>query len=432
MASPGALARAPISRSDDRRITALGIALAALFVLAAGLSTGAPPEVRLGLWLPLHLLLAGGAATAIAGVMPYFSASVAMVAPAPGPLRLLGVLAVAGGAVLVTLSRSRVDVVGLVGTAGGVVYLAGLGAVWLATLMPLRAALGSRRTFLGVPYGAALAAVMVGAALGTLFLAGWGPVLSSWDVIKPAHAWLNTFGFVSLVIGATLIHLLPTVAAARIETSRPARVAIAGLVVGPLLGALGFLARSDALAVTGAAVTLLAAIALAIYGLDVMRRRNRWTSDFGWHRFAIGSLCAGIAWFLAGTVVAFGLVAGGGAASRGWDIRAVAAPMACGWVLQVLAGSWTHLVPSIGPGSPVVHARQRVILGQLDRFRFWLFQAGVLGLAVTLPTDLAGPATAALAAVAVSLATSLALLLRAGLEPTRDRRASAAAPPAKG
>ena len=33
-----------------------------------------PAPSRLGLWLPLHLALAGGASTAIAGVLPFFVA----------------------------------------------------------------------------------------------------------------------------------------------------------------------------------------------------------------------------------------------------------------------------------------------------------------------------------------------------------------------
>src|SRR5450759_6037809 len=94
---------------------------------------------------------------------------------------------------------------------GGIAYLAGIVALFAATFLPLRGALGPRRPLVSLAYGAALADVLAGAALGTLYLGGWLPVVGSWVGLKPAHAWLNLLGFVSLVVTGTLIHLLPTV-----------------------------------------------------------------------------------------------------------------------------------------------------------------------------------------------------------------------------
>src|SRR6478609_9022347 len=51
-------------RTADRRVTAASIGIAAMFVGLATLSALAPATMRMGWWLPLHLLLAGGAATA--------------------------------------------------------------------------------------------------------------------------------------------------------------------------------------------------------------------------------------------------------------------------------------------------------------------------------------------------------------------------------
>ena len=65
----------PINRSFERRIVVSGILVAAAFLVAALASTSLPAADRRGIWLPLHLALAGGASTAIAAVMPFFVAA---------------------------------------------------------------------------------------------------------------------------------------------------------------------------------------------------------------------------------------------------------------------------------------------------------------------------------------------------------------------
>ena len=66
---------------------------------------------------------------------------------------------------------------------------------------------------------------VVGLALG----------LATAIAVPAAHAWLNLFGFVSLSVAATMIHLLPTVAGTRILRRRSADLAIVGLGLGPPL-----------------------------------------------------------------------------------------------------------------------------------------------------------------------------------------------------
>ena len=66
-------------RADDRRITLVSVAIAALFLALAAVAALAGPVAAgpAAPWLPLHLALAGGATTAIAGVMPFFVAALA-------------------------------------------------------------------------------------------------------------------------------------------------------------------------------------------------------------------------------------------------------------------------------------------------------------------------------------------------------------------
>lgn len=407
----------PAGGMSDRHVTLVAIVLAGGFVGLALLALLAPPALSQGSWLPLHLLLAGAAPTAIAGVMPFFSAAVSGAPPARLVVRLAGVLGVAIGAGVVIGGRLMSAEVGsagaLIAGLGGVVYLGGLLAVAAATLLPLRAALGPRRYFMGAIYGLALLNVIAGVSLSTLFLLGWAPVLAAWGVLKPAHAWLNLFGFISLVIAGSLLHLLPTVAAARIRRTAASMVTFVALAAGPALAALGFVLGSDLLAFGGAALLVAGAGALAWHALTVLRSRARWTTDRGWHTFATWSLVAGIGWFVVVALIAAGQVVSAGASAAAWDLRPLLVPIGVGWAAQVLVGAWSHLVPAVGPGSHEQHARQRTILGRGAVARLALVNGGAL--AVVAGDALAAPSLTIGGALGIAVAgvTALSLLASA-------------------
>ena len=324
----------------ERQVTVLAIGLAACFVALAFASLMLPSDTRPGAWLPVHLLFAGGAATAIAGVMPFFSAAVSGAPPAPASVRAGAVTAVAAGALLV--SAGRVLNPALTGpdaqlTAfGALVYITGLVLVGWATLVPLRRALGPRRVVIAAIYGSALVNVILGAGLAALLLLGFAPVVADWPALKPAHAWLNLFGFVSLTIAGSLLHLLPTVVGARIGRTRASLVSVAGLAAGPLLAATGFAMGSTPVALAGAALVVVAALALGLHALNTMRARATWTTDPDWHRFTTWSLVAGVAWFIVGGLAAAATIWNGGATSAGWQLSPLIAPLGIGWVAQVL------------------------------------------------------------------------------------------------
>jgi nitrite reductase (NO-forming) len=404
---------APTRGGADRQVTLLAITLAAGFVGLAIVSLLAPAATRQGSWLPLHLLLAGAAPTAIAGVMPFFSAAVSGAPPAGLGVRLAGVVGVAVGALLVVGGRMLSPEVGsggsLLAGAGGVVYIGGLLAVTAATLLPLRAALGPRRIFMGAVYGIALLNVILGAGLATLLLLGWAPVVGAWGTLKPAHAWLNLFGFLSLVIAGSLLHLLPTIAGARIRRTVASMVTFAALAAGPLLAGGGFVLRSDWLAVAGAALLVAGALALAWHAVTVLRSRARWSTDRSWHIFTTCSLVAGIGWFVLASLIAGAQVLGAGASAAAWDLHPLLVPLGVGWAAQVLVGAWSHLVPAVGPGTPEQHAVQRRRLGRFGPHRLVLLNAGAL--AVVVADALALPAVALAGAVAVALAGLAALVL---------------------
>jgi nitrite reductase (NO-forming) len=220
---------------------------------------------------------------------------------------------------------------------------------------------------------------------------------------------------VSVVIAATLLHFLPTVLGTRIVPRRATVVAVLAPALGVPLVVAGLVVGLPVVAAGGAAVVLVGAIALAVEAVATVRTRGRWTTDPGWHLVAEVGLVAGVGWYVVGIVLATGrLVAFAvGAAPDGWSTPVVAAPLAIGWVVQVLVGSWTHLLPSIGPGDQPAHARQRVVLGQWAVPRLAALNAGTALLAIAWPTGAAQVATAGLILVGAAVLASVSLVVRA-------------------
>src|SRR6476619_3189395 len=67
--------RRSVARMTDRRITLAGLLVGACFLALAVAAATLPEPVRRGVWLPLHLTLAGAAGTAVASVLPFFVAA---------------------------------------------------------------------------------------------------------------------------------------------------------------------------------------------------------------------------------------------------------------------------------------------------------------------------------------------------------------------
>jgi hypothetical protein len=380
-----ALHRRPVraDRTSDRRVTLGAIAMALVFLGAALASTILPVSVRLGAWLPLHLALAGGATTAIAGVMPFFSAALAAAPPASAWLRTLSVGLVVAGAWAVAVGVAG-HISGLA-VGGGSAFVAGILLTGVAAVAPLGQGLGPSRGLVTAGYVAALGSVAVGASLAIVFLAGWTPLVTAWAGARAIHAWLNLVGFVSLVIATTLLHFFPTVVGARIVRRRSATVVVVGIAGGTALVAADGLLGSSALTRLGALMAMAGALGLAGYAWQTWQARARWTSDAGWHRFAMGGLGSAIGWLQVGVGIAAIRALALGADPTAWAFDAVAAPLVVGWVGLAIVASATHLIPAVGPGTPVDHARQRSLLGRAATIRLAVIDAGVVVLAFGLP-----------------------------------------------
>jgi nitrite reductase (NO-forming) len=411
---------APVDRAHDRVIAASSIALAVGFLVAALLALLLPEAVRHGLWLSIHLALAGAATTAVAGVMPFFVAAFAAAPPADPRLRALAVGATAAGALGI--------VVGVVGgqsvlsTLGGLLFVVAIALIGLATLRPIGAGLGPARGLVTRSYLLALVAVGTGASLATLLLAGWAPVASSWPHLKPAHAWLNLFGFASLVIATTLLHFFPTVVGTRIPNHRSGRIAVGGLAAGSWLTAAGYAFSIDLVAGLGGVVAMLGGLALGWYLARVWRARGRWTTDHAWHQFAIWGLVSSAFWLLVGLAIAGTRAVRFGADPAGWSMADVVAPLVGGWVTLALLASATHLLPAVGPGDLAAHARQRQVLGRLAVPRLLALDLGVALLTVGQLTGWSVALPVGLGLLGLGVAATAALLgsaVRTGLQWTR-------------
>jgi nitrite reductase (NO-forming) len=412
----------PIDRSSDRLVALTSIAIAVAYLLAAAITMLLPAADRIGAWLPLHLALAGGATTAIAGVMPFFVAAFAAAPPSDARLRsaAVGSVAIGAGAVAAGVGGA----IAVLAVVGGVGFLAGIVLTGAATVRPLQHALGPSRGMVTRGYLLALVEVAVGATLATLFLAGWPPVVEAWARLKPAHAWLNLVGFVSLVIATTLLHFFPTVVGARISVRPSARLTVGGLASGAALVALGFALGTDVLVRLGALAVLAGSTALAVYAGGTWQTRATWTTDPGWHRFATGGLVSSIAWFEIGIAVAAGRLLVVGAASAGWAVDAAMGPIVFGWMGLAIVASASHLVPAIGPGDPLVHGRQRTILGRAAASRLGLIDVGVAVTSLGLVLGLGPPVVIGAASMVVGFGATAGLLgiaVAIGLRARPDR-----------
>jgi nitrite reductase (NO-forming) len=414
----------PVGRGLDRQITFAGLLVAAVLL---GLAAAGATRLGFGgtIWLPLHLAMAGAASTAIAAALPFFTTALARVAPADPRLRIVAIALVAGGSSLAAVGMSSGRPA--LAAVGGSVYLAGMLALATAAFVPLRATIGFRLRLVHLAYAMALVQVGAGVALASLMLAGWAPVTVAWAALKPAHAWLNVFGFVALVVAASLVHLAPTVAGARIRGRRSASIALVGLMAGAPLVAVGMAAGWDVVARIGALVEVGAGVALAAHGAAVQRDRGRWTSDPGWHRLAGLSLLAAPAWLFVALAIGGARILWLGAVPAAWSVEALAVPLVAGFLGQVLVGAWTHLVPAIGPGDQAAHAIQRRWLGRAATLRWLAWNAGVALAAIGVPTANDGMSAAGGLLLAAALLAGLGLLAASvALSPWRARAVAVA------
>ncbi|MGZ8594371.1 MAG: hypothetical protein ACXWYJ_01775 [Actinomycetota bacterium] len=401
-----------------RVTTALYQSAARVWLTLAALSFLLPVRWRLGIWLPLHLTLAGAISTAISGAMQNFMLSLtASPDPPDRTVRAQFGLVTAGAALIaIGMPTATPWLTALGGSAfvGSMVLLGWM--LWRAW----RRALNVRHAVPLFAYGAAIGFVLVGGTLGA-----W---MGSREVpgelylpVRHAHLTANVLGWASLTVVGTLITLLPTALRVRMPQRRE-RVVIGLLAGGVLFQVAGWLADSTPVLATGGVVFAAGAVGFIGFVAAVLRTERRWAVPV-----AAFHMLAAFAWFVVGSVgLAVALFHGAAGADRYREVFLTA--FVGGWLVQVLLGAWSYLLPMARPGHPTDRRRWLSVFELAAPIQVALLNAGLVLLAGT-GAGWVGPGLgrvgAGLAFVGGGIALAKAWLFAAADWPAATERARA-------
>ncbi|MFI2436318.1 multicopper oxidase domain-containing protein [Streptomyces sp. NPDC018693] len=297
-------------------------------------------------WLLVHILLLGAVTNAVVIWSGHFAASVLRLPEsnrgAPAALRLAclnaGAVAVIGG--MLIGRRNAVLIGGCLVAAAVTAH-----AVWLVRL--LRRALPGRFSMTVRYYIAASALLPAGAALGVVMARGdLAGDLS--DRLLIAHEMINLLGWVGLTVAGTLITLWPTMLRTRVAdgAERAGRAALPVLLTGLAAAVAGALLAPPPLAAPGVAGY---AAGLVVAGRPWLREARAKAP----RSFAAWSVAAGCLWLAGSLTVLAGILV----STTSWTTVAertsvLTAPLAAGWIAQVLLGALSFLVPVVLGGGP--------------------------------------------------------------------------------
>ncbi|WP_225860341.1 multicopper oxidase domain-containing protein [Streptomyces triticiradicis] len=364
-------------------------------------------------WLLVHVLLLGAVTNAVVIWSGHFAASVLRLPEAnrgaPAALRLVflnaGAVTVMGG---MLVGRWHAVLVGGCLVAAAVTAH----AVWLVRL--LRRALPGRFSMTVRYYTAASALLPAGAALGVVMARG-GLAGDLSDRLLIAHEMINLLGWVGLTVAGTLITLWPTMLRTRVAegAERAGRTALPVLLAGLAAAVAAALLAPPPLAAPG--VTGYAG-GLVIAGRPWLREARAKTP----RSFAAWSVAAGCLW-LAGSLTALGGIL---LSTTSWTtvaerVSLLTAPLAAGWIAQVLLGALSFLVPVVLGGGP---AAVRAATAGLERAwpaRLAVTNAALLLCVLPVPSMVRVACSSLLLAVLLHFLVLLVLTAVRGLQSRR-------------
>ncbi|HSJ51965.1 MAG TPA: hypothetical protein VLA90_11905, partial [Actinomycetota bacterium] len=326
---------------------------------------------RLGLWLPLHLALAGAVSVAIAGAMQNFALTLTA-APAPAASVVAGQFLALNIGVLFLALGHPTERSGWVALGGAAFVAAALVLGWLV-LRARRIGLNRRHPFPIAMYLAAVGSVVIGGTIGALLGADAIPA-RDWVAARHAHLTLNVLGWATLTIAGTLVTLLPTVLRIRMP-SWHGRATGAALVFGVAAMAIGLGMDLPAFAAAGGIAFALGALGVVWMAVLSVRTPRRWPVPV-----AAKHLLLALAWFVVGSATLPWVLADG-AASFARHREVFLAVFVAGWVIQTLLGAWQYLLPMAHPGHPDDRRRQLAAIELGGSLQVVTFNAGVALLA---------------------------------------------------
>jgi len=336
----------------------------------AGCSLLLSPSARLVYWLPLHLTLAGAVSLAIAGAMQNFAAALTSTGSPPERWVWTQFATMNAGVALIALGRPLA--LPAVVAVGGASFVTGAVILLAIVRRAVRRSLHERHRLPVWMYSAAVGFVIIGAALGALMGSGVIHDAGAEIALIHAHMTINVLGWVSLTIVATLITLLPSIL--RVKLPRWHGTATAALLVtGPALLASGLAFDRTVVVALGGLCELAGALGAAWMVSKVMRTPRRWAIPV-----SALHLLAGFCWFLIGSM-ALAMSATHGVVGFDAFVLDFLTMFVGGWMVQVLLGAWSFLLPMGRPGHP---DERRIGLGAIE-FAAWI-QLALLNAGVAL------------------------------------------------
>ena len=238
----------------------------------------------------------------------------------------------------------------LIVSAALVWYAAALGA-------QVRAALAPRFEFTVRAYVGAACLLPLGAGLGAVMAFSPG---EPWQGrLLLAHQLVNVLGFVGVTVTGTLLTLWPTVLRTRIELAAAKRSAggLLGMLLAVVGATLGALFGSALLGCVFLVAYLGSFLWVAVTLVATARRAARQERRVPLPLFPILSISAGVAWFaltVLGLLVVWWRSADQQLASSlaAADIQEFTVPFVAGFLLQVLFGAMSYLLPVTMRGGP--------------------------------------------------------------------------------
>ena len=354
---------------------------ARIWMSLALLSLLLPADARVGIWLPLHLALAGAASVAICGAMQTFV--LAMTASRQPPawkqqfqfglvnlgVLLLGIGYPLGWPWLLAL--------------GGGIFVASILILGDIVRVAWFRALNKRHAIPILFYAGAIVSMLAGGVLGALVGAGVVEG-ATWVGLRGAHLTLNVLGWISLTIAGTLITLLPTTLRIRMPAwrGRPTAWLLMG---GVAVLALGWAFDSHPAKAVGAIVYSVGALSMVVMVRRVLATDRKWPMPI-----SAKHLLAAFAWFVLGSV-ALAIQA-----VRGSDeLTAFRDPFLLvfvgGWMAQTLLGAWMFLLPMWRAGHPEERRRSWAAVEILANVQLFALNAGLLILVMRAGTPEPGP-----------------------------------------
>ena len=393
--------------------------LVLLWIALAIVATIIHRFVEQPLWLMVHVPLLGAATAAILIWSQHFADTLLRRRGPSGRLGLgvrLALHTVGAGLVIAGMLGA-----GLLLTLAGAL-LVGCAIVLHAVILMLqiRGALPTR--FAPMVWFAVAASIvfLAGIAAGIAMVLAVDPALL--ERLAMSHLVLGVFGWIGLTALGVLSLLWPTVLRTQLGEGAGAsvRFALPVLLAGLVIAAAGPLLGIPAVLALGVLVWLVGAGRLAVEGWREARAAPPQT-------FAAWSLAAAFGW-----AVLSAAALGGAAllaedwASLGDDTLIVLGPLGAGFVVQLVIGALSHLVPVVLIGSPSSAAAAAAVLERGAAFRVFAFNGAIALYVLPMPSIV----RVLLAALAAGVVTAfVALATRAIVVGRRALRAELAAGP---